>query len=73
MKIVDSSSFTASKKIALGEVEIEVGGLRELHWHPSQPEWTYFVCGQGRITLFASGSDATTLDFYVSFFRAPLV
>ncbi|KDR70226.1 hypothetical protein GALMADRAFT_76394 [Galerina marginata CBS 339.88] len=64
VKIVDSRTFTASEKIAAAEVELEAGGLRELHWHPTQPEWTFFICGQARITLFASSSNAATYDFY---------
>ncbi|PPR01312.1 hypothetical protein CVT24_006345 [Panaeolus cyanescens] len=64
VKIVDSRTFTVSEKIAAAEVEIEVGGLRELHWHPTQPEWTYFISGTARITLFASQGNAATYDFY---------
>ncbi|KAF9481735.1 Bicupin, oxalate decarboxylase/oxidase [Pholiota conissans] len=63
VKIVDSRSFNVSTTIAAAEVELEVGGLRELHWHPTQPEWTFFLSGQARITLFASQSNAATYDF----------
>ncbi|KAF5309864.1 hypothetical protein D9619_010504 [Psilocybe cf. subviscida] len=64
VKIVDSRTFNVSKNIAAAEVELEVGGLRELHWHPTQPEWTFFISGQARITLFASQSNAATYDFF---------
>ncbi|KAF8178915.1 RmlC-like cupin domain-containing protein [Pholiota molesta] len=64
VKIVDTRTFNVSKTIAAAEVELEVGGLRELHWHPTQPEWTFFLSGQARITLFASQSNAATYDFF---------
>ncbi|KJA18279.1 hypothetical protein HYPSUDRAFT_169432 [Hypholoma sublateritium FD-334 SS-4] len=63
VKIVDSRTFQAAQKIAAAEVRLEVGGLRELHWHPTQPEWTFFLSGEARITLFASQSNAATYDF----------
>ncbi|KAF8908179.1 RmlC-like cupin domain-containing protein [Gymnopilus junonius] len=64
VKVVDSRTFTASEKIAAAEVVLDVGGLRELHWHPTQPEWTFFISGQARITLYAASSNAATYDFY---------
>ncbi|MEJ1977311.1 MAG: cupin domain-containing protein [Acetobacteraceae bacterium] len=33
--MVDTSNFPVSKTIAAALVEIEPGGLRELHWHPN--------------------------------------
>lgn len=64
VKVVDSRSFSVANKIAAAEVEIEVGGIRELHWHPTQPEWTFFISGEARISLFASQANAATYDFY---------
>ena len=32
-------------------------------WHPTEDEWTFFLEGEGRITLFASQSNARTFDF----------
>ncbi|KAF8628828.1 hypothetical protein AX17_005889 [Amanita inopinata Kibby_2008] len=63
VKVADSRTFQVSEKLCAAEVEIEVGGLRELHWHPTQPEWTFFLSGEARITLFASQSNAATYDF----------
>jgi oxalate decarboxylase/phosphoglucose isomerase-like protein (cupin superfamily) len=37
--IVDSSNFPAAMAIAAALVEIDPGGIRELHWHPSADEW----------------------------------
>ncbi|QRW24217.1 oxalate decarboxylase [Rhizoctonia solani] len=50
VKVVDSRTFEVSKTIAMAEVTVEVGGMRELHWHPTQPEWSYFIEGEARIT-----------------------
>ena len=43
VKIVDSNTFKASKTIAAAEVTVEPGAMRELHWHPTQDEWSYFM------------------------------
>ncbi|MBS0640187.1 MAG: cupin domain-containing protein, partial [Proteobacteria bacterium] len=66
VRIVDSSNFKASKAIAAAYVEVEPGGLRELHWHPHADEWQYYISGSARMTVFASGSTANTVDFSAS-------
>lgn len=42
-KIADSTTFKVSKTIAVAEFTVEPGALRELHWHPTFDEWTYFL------------------------------
>jgi len=63
VKIVDSSIFNVSKTIAAAEVTVQPGGMRELHWHPTQPEWSYFISGTARVTLFAASGNARTFDY----------
>jgi oxalate decarboxylase len=63
VRIVDSSNFPAASTIAAALVEIEPGALRELHWHPNTDEWQYYISGQGRMTVFASGGKARTFDY----------
>jgi oxalate decarboxylase len=63
VRITDSSNFPASKTIAAALVELEPGGLRELHWHPNTDEWQYYIEGQGRMGVFASSGQARTFDF----------
>jgi oxalate decarboxylase len=63
VKIVDSSTFTASKTIAAALVEVDPGGMRELHWHPGADEWQYYIAGQARMTVFAAQGTATTFDY----------
>jgi oxalate decarboxylase len=62
-RIVDSSNFKASTTIAAALVEIAPGAMREMHWHPNTDEWQYYLSGQGRMTVFASGGKARTFDF----------
>lgn len=59
VRVVDSRKFAASKAIAAALVEVEPGGLRELHWHPNGDEWQYYLAGKGRMTVFAAGRAAT--------------
>jgi len=63
VRIVDSTNFPISTTTAAALVEIEPGGLRELHWHPNNDEWQYYIEGQGRMTVFASGGKARTFDY----------
>jgi oxalate decarboxylase len=63
VRIIDSSTFPAASTIAAALVEIEPGGLRELHWHPNVDEWQYYISGQGRMTVFASAGKARTFDY----------
>jgi oxalate decarboxylase len=63
VKIIDSSKFKASTTIAAAIVTVHPGGIRELHWHPNADEWQYYISGRGRMTLFATGGRARTMDF----------
>ena len=42
-KIADSTVFNVSTQIAVAEVTVYPGAMRELHWHPSQNEWGLFL------------------------------
>ncbi len=63
VRIVDSSNFPAAKEIAAALVEVEPGGMRELHWHPNSDELQYHIAGQSRMTVYASSSTAATFDY----------
>lgn len=63
VRITDSRVFPAAKKIAAALVEVNPGGMREMHWHPNADEWQYYLSGQGRMTVFASGGAASTFDY----------
>jgi len=63
VRIADSSNFPAASTIAAALVEVQPGAMRELHWHPNTDEWQYYISGQGRMTVFASGGKARTFDY----------
>jgi oxalate decarboxylase len=63
VRITDSKNFPASKTIASALVEVEPGGMRELHWHPNADEWQYYIEGEARMTVFATSGQARTYDF----------
>jgi oxalate decarboxylase len=62
VKIIDSKIFPVTP-ISAAIVTLKPGGLRELHWHPNADEWQYYISGKGRMTVFAAGSTARTMDF----------
>ncbi|MDT8873464.1 cupin domain-containing protein [Komagataeibacter rhaeticus] len=55
MRVVDSRNFPVASTIAAAINVVEPGRMRELHWHPNNDEWQYFVRGRARMTVFASG------------------
>ncbi|OXS73268.1 oxalate decarboxylase [Lysinibacillus sp. KCTC 33748] len=63
VRIVDSTNFPISKNIAAALVEIKPGAMRELHWHPNNDEWQYYLQGKGRMTVFAANGVARTFDY----------
>jgi oxalate decarboxylase len=63
VRIADSANFPASRTVAAALVEVDPGGMRELHWHPNADEWQYYLAGRGRMTVFASGGKARTFDY----------
>lgn len=63
VRITDSGNFPVSKTIAAALVEVDPGGLRELHWHPNADEWQYYIEGEARMGVFASSGQARTFDF----------
>src|ERR1700704_2661743 len=63
VRISDSHVFPVNTTLAAALVEIEPGGLRELHWHPNGAEWQYYIEGQARMGVFGASGQARTFDF----------
>ena len=63
VRIVDSTNFPISTSIAAALVEIKPGGMREMHWHPNNDEWQYYLSGIGRMTVFAASGTARTFNY----------
>jgi oxalate decarboxylase len=51
---VDSLSFPIAKTITGVVLDLDLGALRTLHWHPNADEWQYVVEGEVSVTLFGS-------------------
>ncbi|KGT75926.1 oxalate decarboxylase [Bradyrhizobium japonicum] len=62
VRITDSRLFPISTTTAAALVEVEPGGLREVHWHPNGDEWLYVIEGQARMGVFAGQGQARTFD-----------
>ena len=62
VRIIDAKNFKITTTAA-AIVTVKPGCLRELHWHPNADEWQYFYAGKGRMTVFATGGRARTMDF----------
>jgi oxalate decarboxylase len=62
-RIVDSSNFPVATTIAAALVEMQPGAMRELHWHPTNDEWQYYIEGDARMTVFDSPGKARTFDY----------
>lgn len=52
---VDVERFPISETLTGVVLDLEPGGLRELHWHPTADEWQYLIAGQVSVTMFGSG------------------
>ncbi|KAK1574601.1 oxalate decarboxylase family bicupin [Colletotrichum navitas] len=63
VRITDSRNFPVSKTVAAAHLTIQPGALREMHWHPNADEWSFFIAGRARVTVFAAEGTARTFDY----------
>jgi oxalate decarboxylase family bicupin protein len=63
VRITDSRNFPLSKTIAAAHLDIDPGAMREMHWHPNADEWSFFISGRARMTIFAAEGNARTFDY----------
>ena len=63
VRITDSTNFPISKTVAAAHLDIDPGAMREMHWHPNADEWSFFIRGRARVTIFAAEGNARTFDF----------
>ncbi|WP_433850895.1 cupin domain-containing protein [Brucella pseudogrignonensis] len=61
-QVVDSGNFPVTNLAALF-IDLEPGGMREIHWHPDADEIQYYISGQARMTVFDAVNNARTFDF----------
>jgi len=60
--IIDSTVFPAAQTISAAIVEVQPGGMRELHWHPKSEEWDYYIQGKAQVGVFNSAGLARTFN-----------
>ncbi|KAF2142652.1 uncharacterized protein K452DRAFT_226847 [Aplosporella prunicola CBS 121167] len=63
VKIVDPVTFPVAPNFSAALVTIKPGAMREIHWHPSSDEWSFFLAGKARATLLTPPKTATTFDY----------
>ncbi|KAH9950506.1 RmlC-like cupin domain-containing protein [Amylocystis lapponica] len=63
VRIADTSNFPVSTTVSAAHVTIAPHALRELHWHPNADEWSFFIRGRARVTVFAGSGSARTFDY----------
>ena len=63
VRILDSSNFPVCKTVATELVEVEPGGMREIHWHTNADEFQYYISGEARMSVFMPGPKARTFDY----------
>jgi oxalate decarboxylase family bicupin protein len=64
VRIADSkTNFPISDRVAAAHLRLNPGAIREMHWHPNADEWSYFIRGRARVTVFAAEGNARTFDY----------
>ncbi len=62
IKMIDRNQFPETTMSAL-VIEVEPGGMREMHWHPDADEWQYYLEGEARMTVFNATANARTFNY----------
>ncbi len=62
-RTVTVEDFPISSTMAGSVIELEPGGLREMHWHPNADEWQYYLDGNAEMTVFLAEGNAVTEQF----------
>jgi oxalate decarboxylase family bicupin protein len=63
VRITDSKNFPLSKTVAAAHLTINPGAIREMHWHPNADEWSFFISGRARVTIFGASGTARTFNY----------
>lgn len=61
-QLIDKQIFEATELATL-IIDLEPGGMREIHWHPDADEIQYYISGHARMTVFDAVNNARTFDF----------
>lgn len=63
IKILDPATFPIASMFSVALVSVDPGAMREMHWHTASDEWTYFIQGRGRLTVYSAPASSRTFDF----------
>jgi oxalate decarboxylase family bicupin protein len=63
IKILDPATFPVASTFSVALVTVEPGAMREMHWHTTSDEWTYFLAGSARLTVYEAPAASRTFDF----------
>ncbi|KAH3942558.1 hypothetical protein HBH70_194660 [Parastagonospora nodorum] len=63
IKILDPATFPVASKFSVALITVEPGAMRELHWHTTSDEWSYFLAGTARLTVYEAPASSRTFDF----------
>lgn len=63
IKILDPTTFPVADSFSTALVTVEPGAMREMHWHTTSDEWTYFIQGSARLTVYQAPGSSRTFDF----------
>jgi oxalate decarboxylase len=61
--MVTAKEFPIQTTLTAVHMEIQPGGLREMHWHPHADEWQYYMKGRSRVGVFGSHGRSRTEEF----------
>lgn len=61
-QLIDDATFEVTDLAAL-IIDLEPGGMREIHWHPDADELQYYISGKARMTVFDAVNNARTFDY----------
>ncbi|KAF2193745.1 Bicupin, oxalate decarboxylase/oxidase [Zopfia rhizophila CBS 207.26] len=63
LKVIDPATFPIAKTFSAALITVEPGAMREIHWHTTSDEWTYFLQGSARLTVYQAPASSRTFDF----------
>jgi oxalate decarboxylase family bicupin protein len=63
IKVLDPSTFPIASTFSAALITVEPGAMREMHWHTTSDEWTYFISGSARLTVYQAPASSRTFDF----------
>jgi oxalate decarboxylase len=61
-RLATVDEFPASKTMSGGQMIINKGRQRNLHWNVNANEWHYYLRGKGQVLLFGSGGRSKVTD-----------